>query len=539
MKKVLVLALATAFIFAVLVLPNHPGTMRWSALNRFPLELPVLVFGLLAIGRHWGVPAVLAIIFVTTVIIKLADYGMFIAYNRTFNPILDTFLIKAGIGLLSDSIGKPAAYVGVLSACIAILLLFFGLLQSFRVWARTSVPTVARTGAAIVAVFFASIAVADAGHHLKYWKFNNSPPGTSWTSRLTFKRMVEMQDTTADLIAFSAQAKTDPYRHATGLFDKIGNRDVILIYIESYGRTSFENPLYMDTHLGTLTQVEGPIRDAGFAIRSGWMTSPTEGGQSWLAHGAVATGLWTSDHGRYNAMIASGHKWLFHFAAEAGYRTAAVMPAITVGWPESSAMGFELIYPAADIPYAGERFNWVTVPDQFTLSVYNELLGEDPRNDFIQIALISSHAPWVPVPEMLPWDAMGDGTVFNQWATQGPSPREVWKDYDKVREQYRLAVDYSLQATFEHVAHLGDDAPLIIVVGDHQPAGFVSQIDSLDVPVHMIGPPAVIKNIDAWNWTDGLIPAADAPVWRMDAFRDQFIKAFTSADIVAEVREDG
>jgi len=513
--------------------------MRWSALNRFPLELPLLIFGLLALRRPWGVPAVLATVFVGTVIIKLADYGMFIAYNRTFNPILDTFLIKAGIGLLSDSIGKPAAYAGVVGAAILVLMLFFGLLHAFRVWARTSVPALARTGAAIVAVFFAGMTVADAGHHLSYWKFESSPPGTSWTSRLTFKRMVNMQDTAADLIAFSADAKNDPYRDAAGLFDKIGDRDVILIYIESYGRTSFENPLYMDTHLTTLTKAQGPIRDAGFAIRSGWMTSPTEGGQSWLAHGTLATGLWTSDHGRYNAMIASGHKWLFHFAAEAGYRTATIMPAITVGWPESSAMGFELIYPAADIPYKGERFNWVTVPDQFTLSVYKDLLDEDPRNDFIQIALISSHAPWVPLPEMLPWDALGDGTVFNQWATKGPSPRELWKDYDKVREQYRLAVDYSLQATFEHVARLGEDAPLVVVVGDHQPAGFVSQIDSLDVPIHMIGPPDVIDHIAAWNWTDGLIPTATAPVWRMDAFRDQFIEAFTSPNVIAEVRENG
>jgi len=89
----------------------------------------------------------------------------------------------------------------------------------------------------------------------------------------------------------------------------------------------------------------------------------------------------------------------------------------------------------------------------------------DPRNDFIQIALITSHAPWVPIPEMLPWDALGDGTVFNQWATQGPTPRELWKDYDDVRDQYRIAIDYSLQATLEHVARLGDDAPLVIVVG--------------------------------------------------------------------------
>jgi len=117
---------------------------------------------------------------------------------------------------------------------------------------------------------------------------------------------------------------------------------VILIYLESYGRTSFENPLYTDTHLTTLRNAESPLQEAGFAIKSGWLTSPTEGGQSWLAHGSLASGLWASDHGRYGAMLASGRKWLFHFAQDAGFRTATVMPAITLGWPESSVMGFEV-----------------------------------------------------------------------------------------------------------------------------------------------------------------------------------------------------
>ena len=529
MNKAVFLGAGALLVFLVLVLPNHPGTMKWSALNRFPLELPVILFGLLAVGRRWGVAATIAALLVVATFIKVADYGMFIAYNRTFNPILDTFLIEAGISLLSDSIGKTRAYLAVGGAVVVMILLYFALLHALRVWSRVNVPVFARMAAAAVAFVFAGWTVADAGHHLKHWSFDRSPPGTAWTSRLTFKRLVDMQDTAADLVAFSAKAKNDPYRDATGLFDLIGDRDVILIYLESYGRTSFENPLYTDTHLTTLLNAEGPLRDAGFAMQSGWLTSPTEGGQSWLAHGSLASGLWTTHHGRYNAMLASGRKWLFHLAQEAGYRTATIMPAITLGWPESSAMGFEVIHAAADIPYEGDRFNWVTVPDQFTLSVYEDLLGEDPRPDFIQIALISSHAPWVPIPPVLPWDALGDGTVFNQWANSGPTPRELWKDRDDVRDQYRIAVDYSLQATLEHIALL-DDAPLVMVIGDHQPAGFVSQIDSRDVAIHMIGPPEVLDHTAAWGWTTGLIPDATLPAWRMDAFRDRFITAFTSAN---------
>jgi hypothetical protein len=38
--------------------------------------------------------------------------------------------------------------------------------------------------------------------------------------------------------------------------------------------------------------------------------------------------------------------------------------------------------------------------------------------------------------------------------------------------------------------------------------------------------PAVVHRVADWGWQPGLRPAADAPVWRMDAFRDRFLAAF-------------
>jgi hypothetical protein len=36
----------------------------------------------------------------------------------------------------------------------------------------------------------------------------------------------------------------------------------------------------------------------------------------------------------------------------------------------------------------------------------------------------------------------------------------------------------------------------------------------------------VLDDISSWGWQPGLRPAADAPVWPMDAFRDRFLDAF-------------
>jgi hypothetical protein len=38
---------------------------------------------------------------------------------------------------------------------------------------------------------------------------------------------------------------------------------------------------------------------------------------------------------------------------------------------------------------------------------------------------------------------------------------------------------------------------------------------------------AVMDRVSGWGWDDGLRPGPDATVWRMDAFRDRFLAAFS------------
>ncbi|MGD1882395.1 MAG: sulfatase-like hydrolase/transferase [Paracoccaceae bacterium] len=528
MMRLALPALTAALMFLVLTLPNHPDWLKPQSMTVFPLELPVVLLGILALGRSWWLPAVLSALFVIILAMKLADIGMFIAYDRTFDPVLDFFLIEAGLSLLRDSVGMFQTIAISVALLVGLAGLFLVLHLGLRSWSFFDVPRWARVASGTIAAGFLVLCIADVGERLDHWALEKSAPGTAWTSWLVVKRVVDVRETTQNLAVFTKDAAEDPYANTGGLLDAIGDRDVLIIFVESYGRASFDNPLYSQTHLTTLRAGEAALADAGFETRSGWLTSPTAGGQSWLAHGALSSGLWTSDHGRYSAMLASGRKTLFHLAQSAGFRTNAVMPAITLSWPESALMGFDQVFPAVDIPYKGERFNWVTMPDQFTLSAYEALLGEDPRRDFTQIALISSHAPWVPILPIISWAEVGDGAIYSQWANQGPTPQEVWRDQDRVRDLYRQSIDYALKVTLDHLVSLGAEAPLILLLGDHQPAGFVAQVPSDDVAAHLIAPQEVMARVDHWGWTPGLIPEDDAPVWRMDAFRDKFIAAFTS-----------
>ena len=268
---------------------------------------------------------------------------------------------------------------------------------------------------------------------------------------------------------------------------------------------------------------------AGLAMRSGFLTAPIVGGQSWLARASLLSGLRIDNQARYRALVASPRRTLLHLAQAAGWRTAAVVPAITLPWPEAGYFGYDRVLAAADLGYRGKPFNWVTMPDQFTLAAFERrLLDPEPRPPvFAEIALISSHAPWTPIPPLLPWEALGDGEVFDPYATAGDPPEVVWRDPDRVREQYRRALDYTLEVVASFAERHAADAPLIVVLGDHQPAPFVSgDPTGRDVPVHVIGAPSALARLDGWGWSEGLVPRPSVAAWPMAAFRDRFLAAF-------------
>lgn len=523
------LILATLVLHLVLIQPNHPGAMTWGALALFPLELPAILAALVLTGKALAglvLRAALVTVLIVIALLKLADFGTFIAFNRGFNIVVDFNLVEAGWVLLQGSVGPALAFAALGAALAVVAGVIAALWWASGVWAGLPSPKGTRLVAAFVFVAASSVAVAEIGQVRRAWTLPAPVadwiPGAAFTARVGLERAEQIRDTRADLARFRTAARMDPMLGRGPFFDRLGGRDLILVYIESYGRSSFENPLYVPTHTGTLRRIEADLSARGLAMRSAWARAPMVGGQSWLAHGSVASGLWLDSQGRYRALLASPRRTLFHFAQDAGLRTVAVMPAHIFPWPEGRFFSFDAIYNAPDLGYAGAPFNWITMPDQFTLNALDRL--ERSRSDrdplFAQVALVSSHAPWVPVPELVDWDAIGDGTIFNQWALSGDPPEVVWRDNDRVRDQFRQAIDYSLQSLGAWAARHAGDPPLIIALGDHEPARFVSGVAGYDVPIHVIGPPDLVSAFDALGWTAGLVPDPNLPAHSMDTLRD-------------------
>lgn len=526
------LGLAGLVLHLVLVQPNHPHAATWGALAVFPLELPVILLALAALGagvagRLFRVVTVAAL--ATVAVLKAADFAAFSALSRGFNPVADLPLVEASIRLLSGAVGGPAAAVVVVLALLAVALLVAALWWATGVWARLDLSARAAAASGVAAVLAAGVATAEIGHAMGRWTAPIAPPGAAFTARVGVERVETASRTIADLRVFRAAAEADPFVAMPRLLDAI-DRDVIVVFVESYGRTSLDTPFFAEMHRETLARSEERLAGLGLAMRSGFLLAPTRGGQSWLSHATLANGLWIDDQTRYGAILASGRETLFHIAARSGFRTAAVMPAITLDWPESSRMGFETILAAKDLGYRGKPFNWVTMPDQFTLAALDRLLraGGETRPLFAQVALVSSHAPWVPVPRLLDWDALGDGRVFDEMAVSGDPPDVVWRDRERVREQYRLAVDYALETVLDYAARHAGDPPLLLVLGDHQAAGFVALDERPDVPAHLIGPPDLVERAAAWGWSAGLLPGPETTARPMDEMRDMIIRTFSS-----------
>jgi hypothetical protein len=173
------------------------------------------------------------------------------------------------------------------------------------------------------------------------------------------------------------------------------------------------------------------------------------------------------------------------------------------------------------------------MPDQYTLLALQrlELAKRHRRPLFAEVDLLSSHAPWTSIPRLIPWDDVGDGSIFDRIPAEETTRAGLFGDADRARTAYGHSIEYSMRTIVSFVRRYGDDDLVVVLLGDHQPATVVTgQGASHDVPITVIArDPKVTERIAGWGWQDGLRPSPEAPVWPMSAFRDRFLTAFGSS----------
>lgn len=527
--------LAALLALLALTTPNRLQEFEPAAFVRLPLEALVYLAVVLALPPSLGrVRAALAlaagIVLGLTAVFKLLDAGFLEALNRPFDAVIDWRYAGSLVELVRDSfgngLGTALLVVAALAAVALLVLLPLSVLRVTRVAARHR----GRASKAVVSLasLWLVLAVLDL-------RGDAGTLASRDTAGYVYGQVSRIPSELRDQRQFAEAAKEDPLRRvaAQEMLTGLRGKDVLFVFVESFGRVAVEGSSFSAGVNAVLASGTEQLKTAGFSSRSAFLTSPTFGALSWLAHATLQSGLWVDSQQRYDVLVTSSRLTLSQFFGRAGWRTVADVPANTRDWPQGAFYHYDHIYDSRNVGYEGPRFGYPTMPDQYTLDAFYRLeLAEQQRRPVMaEIDLISGHAPWSRTPRMIDQSAVGDGSVYDGMPEQLPSEKDIWPSPRRVQAAYGAAMEYSLNALVSFVTTYGDDDLVVVLLGDHQPATIVSGEDAgHDVPIAIVArDPAVLDVISGWGWNEGLRPESDGPVWRMDAFRDRFLAAYGSS----------
>jgi phosphatidylglycerophosphate synthase len=523
---VVLTVLALAVVWVALIAPSRPWQLTPGAFVRVPLEglVVVALAVVLPAGARRVIPWVLGPVLGVLVLVKLLDLGFFIAFDRPFNPVDDRSYASLGVETVRDTFGRATADLAVAGAvllCVAALILpTLAVLRLTRVAAGHRRHTLQLTGALTAAWVIC-------------WVFGvELVSGVSIASKsaadLAVQEVDAVQSDLHDRARFNALLENDRYRNtpAARLLTGLRGKDVLLVFVESYGKLAVEGSpfsLGIDSVLDAGTQ---QLAADGFSARSGWLTSSTFGGASWLAHGTLQSGVWVNSQGRYDELVKSDRVTLTSAFGRAGWRTVSDVPSDNRAWPEGTSFyHFDKLYDRRNVGYRGPKYAFASMPDQYVLLALQRLELATPNRPpiFAELDLVSSHTPWTRIPPLIDWSRVGDGSIFKRLPVDKVGVTDTKKGY-------AASIRYTLRTLFSFVEHYGNENLVLIVLGDHQPSRVVSgSRPGHDVPISIIAhDPAVVSRIAGWGWVNGMRPTPTASLWPMSAFRNRFLSAFGS-----------
>jgi phosphatidylglycerophosphate synthase len=520
--------LALLLVWAALVAPNEPSRLNLGAFARLPLELLVVVAvaALLPATPRRVLAVVLGAVLSVLVVVKVLDIGFFTAFDRPFKPLDDSSYVGIGIETLRHAIGTSSANLVVAVAVVLIAaLLALPVLALLRV---TRVAAGHRRWALRAATALAVVWVA--------LRVVGAPVASTSAAALAVDEVQAVRAGLADRAEFAREIAHERFRATPGnrLLIGLRGKDVLLVFIESYGRVAVQGSSVSPRISAALERGAAQLRAAGFSSRSAFLTSPTFGGLSWLAHSTLQSGVRVDGQRRYDQLVQKERLTLTRAFKRAGWRAVGAMPGNRRAWPEGSTFyHYDRVYDRRNFGYRGPGFGVSPMPDQYTLLALQrrELAKHHRPPLFAEVDLISSHAPWTRIPRFISWDDVGDGSIFDRIPADESTKASLFGDAERARTAYGDSIEYSLKTIFSFVERYGHDDLVLVVLGDHQPATVVTgQGASHDVPISVIAhDPKVMDQIAGWRWQDGMSPSPQAPVWPMAAFRDRFLAAFGSS----------
>jgi hypothetical protein len=526
-------AIRWALLTAALVLLNASLTFVsvWPTLGvrlsrLISIEAALLVLGLSVAATWRAQPAsramrrLLAVVWMTLVLGRYVEVTTRALYGRSVNLYWD-------LKLLPD-VGAMLAFVAQPSTLAAVLALFVFLPLLIYVSARWAIGQVSdacgdvrcRRALLTAAVLVLGVNFAQRLDDRILPQVGFAPPVSAALMREGAEFVREATGQAASTLPLAPSFETDLAR--------VQGADVFVLFVESYGATSWERSEFLAALAPARETLEQAIHDSGRDVVSAFVDSTTFGGESWLAHISLLSGTEVRDEERNTRLMAERRETLVTAFSRQGYTTIAVMPGLHAAWPNGKFYGFDRIYGAADLHYAGPSFGWWGVTDQFVIARMDEIaIAAQPRPPaFVFLPTISSHTPFTPVPPYQP-----------DWArvltAQPYDDDELAHAYNAVADWSDLGPGYARSLAYLHETlggylrlRTGRDF-VMVILGDHQPPALVSgEGASWAVPVHVVASRAdLLDQLRRHGFRDGLLPA-QPPVARMDTLMPILLDAF-------------
>jgi hypothetical protein len=525
---------SVVIVWGVLVAPDHISQLTPAAFARIPVEGLVLVAIALVLPT-WPrriVAAVAGILFALLTLVKILNMAFYEEIGRAFNPVFGWDDISPAIGVVRDTIGPTRTNIALAALWLGLIVLVGAVIAAtIRV---TTAAARHRRGTVRELAALTAVWALCAGLSLQLTP--GSPLASTSAAGLAVAQVRATQTALRDQRRFEQIIHgSDPEASvpASHLLSGLRGKDVIIAFVEGYGQVAVHGASFSPVIDAFLRRNTASLARAGWPTRSAWLNAPGFGGVSELAHSTLQSGLWVDTEQRYAELVASQRFTLSDAFDKAGWRTVSDSPEDDVAWPPGTQFyHYDQLYDRRNVGYHGPAFSYASMPDQYTLAeLQRRELTPGHKPVMAEIDLVSSHYPWAPLPTMVPWNKVGNGSIFDPMPARGETRGSILGSASKERQGFVTSLQYSLKTLTSWVTELNDPNLVLILLGDEQPAAPITRPGaSHEVPISIVAhDPSVFRQIASWRWQDGLLPGPSAPLEPMDAFRNQFLGAFSTA----------
>lgn len=297
--------------------------------------------------------------------------------------------------------------------------------------------------------------------------------------------------------------------------------NILLIFIEAYGSVIGCVPGYDTAYFMHLKEIESTLSVEGWKSATTLSNSTILGGRSWLGFTSVIAGLKIDNHPAYEKLMNrfTEYPHLINILNRQGYYTYRLNTMANFGEDfkkiDSVAGNFFNLNSEwtkfNSIPYQGYRYDYFGgIPDQYALNYWNEnVLNRNKQPYFLFFITLNTHAPFYLPPPLL--------TNWKDLDAIKTSPHEkVRAESGKPIERYAREVHYILSTMQQFILNKADTNSLIILVGDHQPAGMEYMIkgktDLYANPMHIITKDEKwIRLLADQGFQHGMVPKLERP----------------------------